>query len=208
MSNSFVTPQTVACQAPLSMGFPSQEYWSGLPFSSSRSSWPGDRTSISHISCSGRQILYHWATREAHCISWIWAVELPRRVNSNMGLSASGGPHRPSPTCPLLLFAWALTEQINLGLKEGLCVQVYRSAWHVSSPYSQKIETKALLRNSFFSRAFWEKKWDHLIPLLGGTISTYKNPCLPVLKEGSFIVRDILDVFLSKFHLKIILLHL
>ena len=28
----FVTPQTVACQAPLSMGFPRQEYWSRLPF--------------------------------------------------------------------------------------------------------------------------------------------------------------------------------
>ena len=26
------TPWTVACQAPLSMGFPRQEYWSGLPF--------------------------------------------------------------------------------------------------------------------------------------------------------------------------------
>ena len=31
------TPWTVACQAPLSVGFPRQEYWSGLPFSS-----PGD----------------------------------------------------------------------------------------------------------------------------------------------------------------------
>ena len=37
MSNSFVTPCTVACQAPLSMGFPRQEYWSGLSFPS-----PGD----------------------------------------------------------------------------------------------------------------------------------------------------------------------
>ena len=27
-----VTPWTVACQSPLSMGFPRQEYWSGLPF--------------------------------------------------------------------------------------------------------------------------------------------------------------------------------
>ena len=27
----FVTPWTVACQAPLSMGFPRQEYWSVLP---------------------------------------------------------------------------------------------------------------------------------------------------------------------------------
>ena len=28
----FATPRTVANQAPLSMGFPRQEYWSGLPF--------------------------------------------------------------------------------------------------------------------------------------------------------------------------------
>ena len=33
----FSTPWTVACQAPLSMGFPRQEYWSELPFPS-----PGD----------------------------------------------------------------------------------------------------------------------------------------------------------------------
>ena len=32
-----LNPGTTACQAPLSMGFPRQEYWSGLPFSS-----PGD----------------------------------------------------------------------------------------------------------------------------------------------------------------------
>ena len=36
-SDSFVTLWTVAHQAPLSMGFPRQEYWSGLPFPS-----PGD----------------------------------------------------------------------------------------------------------------------------------------------------------------------
>ena len=33
----FVTPWTVAYQAPLFMGFSRQEYWSGLPFPS-----PGD----------------------------------------------------------------------------------------------------------------------------------------------------------------------
>ena len=31
---TFATPWTIACQAPLSMGFSRQEYWSGLPFSS------------------------------------------------------------------------------------------------------------------------------------------------------------------------------
>ena len=35
VSGSFVTAWTVACQAPLSMGFPRQEYWCGLPFPSS-----------------------------------------------------------------------------------------------------------------------------------------------------------------------------
>ena len=34
MSNSFATPWTIACQAPLSRRFPRQEYWSGLPFPS------------------------------------------------------------------------------------------------------------------------------------------------------------------------------
>ena len=33
VSSSFMTPWTVAHQAPLSMEFPRQEYWSGLPFS-------------------------------------------------------------------------------------------------------------------------------------------------------------------------------
>ena len=32
MSNFFATPWTVVHQAPLSMGFPRQKYWSGLPF--------------------------------------------------------------------------------------------------------------------------------------------------------------------------------
>ena len=30
--SDLVTPRTAAHQAPLSMGFPRQEYWSGLPF--------------------------------------------------------------------------------------------------------------------------------------------------------------------------------
>ena len=37
VSDSFVNPWTVAHQAPLSMGFPRQECWSGLPFP-----FPGD----------------------------------------------------------------------------------------------------------------------------------------------------------------------
>ena len=49
----FETPQTVACQAPLSMEFPSQEYWSG-------SSWPRDQTLVS---CTAGRFFIVWATR-------------------------------------------------------------------------------------------------------------------------------------------------
>ena len=44
---TLVTPQTIACQTPLSMGFSRQEYWSGLPLPS-----PGGvyiRVSPSHL---------------------------------------------------------------------------------------------------------------------------------------------------------------
>ena len=47
MSNSFTTPWAVACQAPLSMGFPRQEYWSGLPFP-----FPGDFPNLGVVPAS------------------------------------------------------------------------------------------------------------------------------------------------------------
>ena len=49
MSNSFASPWTVTLQAPLSMSFPRQEYWSGLPFPSlgDLSDWWNERLSAS-----------------------------------------------------------------------------------------------------------------------------------------------------------------
>ena len=63
----FATLWTSLRQAPLSMGFPRQEYWSGLPLPNpGGSSWPRDQTfCISWVSCLGRQILYHCTTWEA-----------------------------------------------------------------------------------------------------------------------------------------------
>ena len=54
----FATPWTVAHQAPLSMGFPRQEYWTSVPFP-----FPGDLLDPRLL--LGRWILYHWATKEA-----------------------------------------------------------------------------------------------------------------------------------------------
>ena len=61
---TLVTPWTVACHAPLSMGFPRQEYWSGLPFPSpgdfpDRGIKPGSPT-LQRVSCIDTQVLYHY----------------------------------------------------------------------------------------------------------------------------------------------------
>ena len=62
----FATPWTVAHQAPPSMGFSKQEYWSGLPISFSRgSSQPRNQIHMFCISCTGRQLLYHCAHLES-----------------------------------------------------------------------------------------------------------------------------------------------
>ena len=52
-------PWTVACQAPLSMEFSRQEYWSELSFSSQGDLRdPGIEPIVSYMPCIGGQILY------------------------------------------------------------------------------------------------------------------------------------------------------
>ena len=57
--SNFATPWTVARQAPLSMGFPRQEYWSGLPFLL-QGIFPTQGLNPCLLYC--KQILYCWAT--------------------------------------------------------------------------------------------------------------------------------------------------
>ena len=56
------TPRTIACQAPLSMGFSRQEYWSELPCPPPEDQ-PKDRT---HISCVDSRFFTTSTTQEAH----------------------------------------------------------------------------------------------------------------------------------------------
>ena len=61
----FVTPWTVACQAPLSMGFSRQEYWSGLPFPSP-GGLPSPGWNPGLQAC--RQTLYHLSHQESQAV--------------------------------------------------------------------------------------------------------------------------------------------
>ena len=57
----FVILWTVTHQAPLSMGFSRQEYWSELPCPpSGGSSWLRYQTRVSSVSCLSRQFLYQF----------------------------------------------------------------------------------------------------------------------------------------------------
>ena len=71
---TLANPWTVPCQAPLSLGFPRQEYWSGLPFLS-----PGDLPNpgielVSPALAGG--FSYCWVTWEAPYRGWFWVVKL------------------------------------------------------------------------------------------------------------------------------------
>ena len=64
MSDSFATLLTEACQAPLSVGFSRQRYWSAI--SSYRgSSWLTDRISISCVFCTAGGFFTYWVMGEA-----------------------------------------------------------------------------------------------------------------------------------------------
>ena len=85
----FVTPWTVACQAPLSMKFSRQEYWNGLPLPSpGKESIPGSGTkpkSPAHISCIGSWIL-------THCATWEVQLNISHRQNETSICSNRDGP--------------------------------------------------------------------------------------------------------------------
>ena len=94
------TPWTGALQAPLSMGFSKQEYWSGLPCSP-----PGDlpNPGIKPRSLHGRRIFTVWATKPRR-LKWV-AYPFSRGSSQprNLYLMDSLPPELPGkPSLPLL----------------------------------------------------------------------------------------------------------
>ena len=80
-------PITVAHQAPLSMEFFWQEYWSGLPFPSP---WDLPNPRIKPVSCIDRRILYPWASKEAQ--SYYNESTMSKRLRLDTGDSCLSSP--------------------------------------------------------------------------------------------------------------------
>ena len=130
----FATPWTIDHQTPLSIGFLSQEYWSGFAISFSRgSSRPKDWTQVSDI--AGR-FFTNWATREApyttvydtfnmktcYPCSWKFLVFLTDHHSPQTG---------PSPRfLPALLLASGHT-QTQTGQAWPVCVALFLGSGRV-----------------------------------------------------------------------------
>ena len=93
------TPWTEARQAPLSMGFSRQEYWSGLPCPPPGDlSDPGIKPASVTSTCTSRQALTISATWEAHLLcgrATNWIIIILQRVSCR---SESSEPHSRLPS--------------------------------------------------------------------------------------------------------------
>ena len=136
-----------AHEAPLSMGFPRQEYWSGLPFPS-----PGNLPNprIKPMFLLDRWILYHWATWEAPFTqSWhyfvIWGLRvtpfiffLIHRKSVNCGPAKVEWGCLPGHTCILHLDTWVASPGQGRPLLDG--IGLLHSRFRVFSPPPQEVE--------------------------------------------------------------------
>ena len=89
----FVTPWTVACQAPLSMEISRQEYWSGLPFPCPRN-LPNQGSNL--VFCTAGRSFTRWATiQSVQSLSRVWLFVTP--------LTAAGQVFLPITNSQILL---------------------------------------------------------------------------------------------------------
>ena len=130
----FATPWTVAHQAPLSMGFSRQEYWSGLPCPSP-GIFPTQGSNLGLLHC--RQTLYPLSHQGSHtyikmcAYSWCGNEDTQITLQEKAWWLAAGhlvGSHHP----PVFTIRFALASQNSLAwgyIPPGVaCTQFPRDA--------------------------------------------------------------------------------
>ena len=96
----FMTPWTVAYQAPLSMEFSRQEYWSGLPFPI-----PALKDLLIHL-----YVPWFWHTESYTCLIqtvwWVWRYCRYCKTITIICITSISITFKVSCCSPLLLFVW------------------------------------------------------------------------------------------------------
>ena len=98
----FVTPWIVPCQTPLSMGFPRQEYWSGVPFPP-----PGGLPDPGMDPC-----LLHWQVGSSPLCPWEalwWVLDCVSAALNSEALQDRGSAASPFPSTS----SWRQEEKIT-----------------------------------------------------------------------------------------------
>ena len=124
-----MTPWTVDCQAPLSMGFPMPEYWSGLPFPSSGDlSNPGIKHTSSKL--AGR----------------FFTTEPPRKPFSNRNMWREKGEYRIHGVIPSKFSAELFLLSVSF-LPQEIQEKVGRisSDWFPQLPMGSKYPEQGVL---------------------------------------------------------------
>ena len=136
---TLVTPWTVACQAPQSMGFSRQEYWNGLPFPS-----PGD---LPNPGIKPRSPVLQADSLPTE----LWGKhkdsgrgEITFRINpytnqwglegSNKTLCAPGDPTETEPDLPLSVWVSPVKVWVSSGLPQGWQTWVWHKPFWRRSP--------------------------------------------------------------------------
>ena len=137
MSDSAI-PWTAAYQAPPSMGFSRQEYWSGVPLPSPLMWLPGNYSSLPERAW--------WEGRQIHLVSWLqgtWIRQKP--VGNRWGCCCDFLPvdrpysaeSRPGPHLPAL----CLVCFLNSGTKKNQACQNQGSVFNIIMTAVKRVNT-------------------------------------------------------------------
>ena len=169
----FATPWTVPCQAPLSMEFSRQEYWSGLPFPS-----PGDLPDPG--------IEPESPTLQGNC--WpIWATREASRFSLSPGFVNLGSNLKTWSQCPrnkdkfssdISLPSWKLSRNVVKGVPWGVMVDLQVSCYGISIAAGQDLDHYSFLVHKHFicSNGSWVRAADVLGNLEGLQLGLYYQP--------------------------------
>ena len=173
---------TVAPQSLLSMGFPRPE-WIAIPFSRG-SSKPRNQT---WVSCIGRWILYHWATREASWLNYYLVIE--RESLSVVPVSLQlHGPYSPwnSPGqntgvgCLFLLQGIFPTQELNPG---SHIVGKFFTSW-ATREATREVIWKLPCGNFYRTSALVSHASKVMLKILQARLQQYVNRELPDVQVG------------------------